>query len=136
MLAAAALSSIIAAFCWVTWSIWVTAWPTWVTPRLCSALAVLISAMIWLTCWIELTMASIVRLASSTSAVPWWTCSTLPVTRVLISLAALALRCARLRTSLATTAKPAALLARPGGFDRGVQRQDVGLEGDAVESPR
>ena len=32
------------------------------------------------------------------------------------------------RTSLATTAKAPALLARAGGFDGGVEREDVGLE--------
>jgi hypothetical protein len=44
--------------------------------------------------------------AWSTSVVPCSTCSTLRPISVLISLAASALRCARLRTSLATTAKP------------------------------
>ena len=43
LLAAAAISSTRAAFCWVTWSICVTASPTWATPWLCSELAALIS---------------------------------------------------------------------------------------------
>src|SRR5256885_385759 len=41
--AAAALSSTSAAFCCVTWSIWLTALPTCATPALCSSLALLIS---------------------------------------------------------------------------------------------
>jgi hypothetical protein len=50
-----------------------------------------------------------------------------------ISRAAPELRCASARTSAATTAKPAALFASTGCLDGGVQRQDVGLEGDAVD---
>ena len=70
--------------------------------------------------------------AWSTRAVPCSTFSTLALMRLLISLAASALRPARARTSLATTAKPA-LLTCAGGFHGGVQGQDVGLEGDAVD---
>jgi len=51
----------------------------------------------------------------------------------LISLAAPAERCARLRTSAATTAKPRPLFAGARRFYCGVQRQDVGLEGNAVD---
>ena len=40
---------------------------------------------------------------------------------------------ARLRTSAGHHRKAAALLAGAGRFHRGVQRQDVGLEGDAVD---
>ena len=42
-------------------------------------------------------------------------------------------RCASERTSLATTANPPALLARAGGFDGRVEREDVGLERDAFD---
>jgi hypothetical protein len=56
--------------------------------------------------WIEATTSCIVWPASSTSGVPGSTCSTLAEISVLISRAASALRCARLRTSPATTAKP------------------------------
>ena len=42
---AAVLCSTMAAFCWVAWSICVTAEPTWLTPALCSALAALISSI-------------------------------------------------------------------------------------------
>src|SRR5204862_7292575 len=58
--AAAALSSTSAAFCCVTWSIWLTAWPTWVTPELCSTLAELISPTMSLTRLIAPTISSIV----------------------------------------------------------------------------
>src|ERR1039458_5181138 len=51
--------------------------------------------------------------------------------RPLISLAAMALRCARLRTSEATTAR-AAFISRACRLYRGVHCQDVGLEGDFV----
>ncbi len=52
---------------------------------------------------------------------------------VLISRAASAERCARLRTSGGHDRETPALLAGARGFHRGVQRQDVGLEGDAVD---
>jgi hypothetical protein len=45
----------------------------------------------------------------------------------------LALRWASERTSEATTAKPPAGLAGPGRLDGGVERQDVGLEGQAID---
>ena len=52
----------------------------------------------------------------------------------LISLAAPG-RCAEAsaRTSEATTAKPLAMFTRAGGLDGGIQRQDIGLEGDAID---
>ncbi len=56
--------------------------------------------------WIDCTTSSIVRPAWSTCCVPASTLLTESSISVLISLAAAALRCARLRTSLATTAKP------------------------------
>ena len=58
------------------------------------------------TCLIEPTTCCMVAPAWSTSAVPCSTRSTLALMRVLTARAASALRCARLRTSLATTAKP------------------------------
>jgi len=51
----------------------------------------------------------------------------------LISFAASALRCARLRTSLATTAKPRPCSPARRRFHSRVQREDVGLERDAVD---
>ncbi len=50
-----------------------------------------------------------------------------------VSLAASALLAARVSTSSATTAKALSVLACPRGFDGGVQRQDIGLEGDVVD---
>jgi hypothetical protein len=58
--AAAALSSTSAAFCWVAWSIWLTASPTCETPALCSVLAALISPMMSVTRLIELTTSVMV----------------------------------------------------------------------------
>ena len=74
-------------------------------------------------------MVSPVPVASSDPVVTCW----LEVSiKALISLAAVALRCASVRTSAATTAKP-----RPcspaGGLHRSVQRQDIGLEGNALD---
>jgi hypothetical protein len=69
-------------------------------------LALLISPMMSVTRRIAATTSAIVAPAWSTSALPCSTRSTLAVIRLLISLAASALRCARLRTSVATTAKP------------------------------
>ncbi len=73
---------------------------------LCSLLAALISPMMSVTRLMELTTSVIVTPAWSTRTVPCSTRSTLAVMRLLICLAASADRCARLRTSLATTAKP------------------------------
>ena len=52
-----------------------------------------------------------------------------------ISFAAVAERPARLRTSVATTAKPRPLFASTGGLDRGVERQQIGLECDPSITP-
>ena len=87
-------------------SIWPTASPTCTTPALCSALAALISPMMSVTRLIEPTTSVIVAPARSTRPAPRSTRSTLVPMRALISLAASALRPARLRTSEATTAKP------------------------------
>jgi hypothetical protein len=104
--AAAAASSTSAAFCCVTSSIWPTAWVVCSMPELCSFEADAISVTSPATCWKLATTSSIVVPASCTSLAPDSTLSTDSAIRVLISLAAVALRCARLRTSLATTAKP------------------------------
>ncbi len=103
---AAALSSTSAAFCCVARSICVTASPTWVTPEACSRLAALISATMSVTRWIACTTSPMVAPALFTSALPCSTRSTLVAISVLIWRAASAARCARLRTSPATTAKP------------------------------
>jgi hypothetical protein len=50
-----------------------------------------------------------------------------------VSWAAWAQRWARVRTSSATTPKPIPGLAGAGRLDGGVQRQDVGLEGDLID---
>ena len=104
--AAAAACSTSAAFCCVTWSICAIAWFTCSMPALCSCEAAVISAMMSVTRFTWPTMSCIVAPASSTSFEPDSTFATESPIRPLISLAALALRCARLRTSVATTAKP------------------------------
>ena len=74
-------------------------------PALCSPLAALISATMVVTLFTPATTSPMVAPACSTSCVPTPTLATESSIRPLISLAA-ALRWARLRTSLATTAKP------------------------------
>ena len=80
--------------------------PTCETPWLCSVLAALISPMMSVTLRMDATTSTMVAPALSTSDVPCSTRCTLALISSLISLAALALRCARLRTSVATTANP------------------------------
>jgi hypothetical protein len=75
-------------------------------PSLCSPAAAVISPMMSLTRCTEPTISLMVWPASATRRLPASTLSTLVPIRPLISLAASALRCARLRTSPATTAKP------------------------------
>src|SRR5471030_391022 len=104
--AAAAACSTSAAFCWVAWSIAEIAWWTWSSPAVCSALASAISPMMSVTRLTLSTTASMVLRALSASCVPSTTLSTESSISSLISLAAAALRWARLRTSDATTAKP------------------------------
>ena len=90
----------------MAWSIFVTDSPTCATPALCSEVALLISAAMSATRRIASTTSVIVAPAWSTRTVPCATVCMLAPIRALISLAASALRWARLRTSLATTAKP------------------------------
>ena len=106
LLAAAAISSTSAAFRCVVWSICATASPICPMSWLCSLLAALISPMMSVTRRMAVTTSVIVAPALPTSCDPCSTRSTLSVISRLISLAASALRPARLRTSLATTAKP------------------------------
>ncbi|PMQ11810.1 hypothetical protein JaAD80_23150 [Janthinobacterium sp. AD80] len=73
---------------------------------LCSALAAVISAMMSVTRRTLSTTSPMVLPACRTSRVPLLTCSTESPIRALISRAAAAERCAKLRTSVATTAKP------------------------------
>ncbi len=103
---AAVASSTSEAFCWVTASIWAMASLTCSMPALCSRPADVISLMMSVTRRTLTTTFSMVVPAWPTSRVPSSTCSTeLPINS-LISFAADAERCARLRTSDATTAKP------------------------------
>ncbi len=80
--------------------------PIWATPERCSALALLISPTRAVTRRMDCTTSCMVAPALSTSSEPCATRSTLAEIRPLISRAASALRPARARTSLATTAKP------------------------------
>ena len=52
-----------------------------------------------------------------------------------MSLAACDERCAKLRTSEATTANPSARFAGARGLDRSIERQQIGLPGDFVDNP-
>ncbi len=90
----------------MAWSICVMASPTWLTPELCSRLAALISPTMSVTRRMLFTTSCMVVPARSTSCAPCSARCTLSVIRPLISLAAEAERCARVRTSPATTAKP------------------------------
>ena len=103
---AAADSSTSAAFCWVIWSICVTAWLTCSIPAVCSWLAAEISPMMSVTRRTLATISSMVLPAESTWALPSSTLPTESSMSCLISLAAAAERWARVRTSEATTAKP------------------------------
>src|SRR5476649_1398818 len=103
---AAAAASTSAAFCCVTWSMWAMAALTWSTPMLCSREAVEISCMMMVTCLAEPTTCSMVAPALRALTMPALTLPTEASISCLMSLAALALRWARLRTSPATTAKP------------------------------
>ena len=75
-------------------------------PALCSSLAAVISPMMSVTRRTAPTMSSMVLPATSTWRAPSFTCRTEPLIRSPISLAADDERCARLRTSAATTLKP------------------------------
>ena len=90
----------------MTRSICETALPTSDTPRLCSSLAELISPTMSVTLRIDATISCIVAPVRSTRAVPLSTRPTDSSISPLIWRAASALRCASVRTSLATTAKP------------------------------
>ncbi|MNT79609.1 hypothetical protein D3C72_2189620 [compost metagenome] len=79
---------------------------TWAMPWLCSDVAERISPMMSVTRCTLSTISVMVAPALPTSCVPDSTFSTDAPISALISLAASALRPARLRTSLATTAKP------------------------------
>src|SRR5512138_1789307 len=75
-------------------------------PAACSSLAAAISATMSVTFFTASMMSSSVLPDSSTSSEPALTFCTESPINSLISFAAVALRCARLRTSVATTAKP------------------------------
>ncbi|MNV10063.1 hypothetical protein D3C71_1005750 [compost metagenome] len=82
------------------------AWVTRSMSEVWAALAWLISSMSALTPWMDETTSPMVLPAFRARSEPACTRSTLVWISALISRAALALRVARLRTSLATTAKP------------------------------
>ena len=82
------------------------AWLTCSIPVACSWLAAVISPMMSVTRRMLATISCMVAPACPTRALPASTLPTESSIRALISLAAAAERCARLRTSLATTAKP------------------------------
>ncbi len=81
-------------------------WATCPIPAVCSCDALAMLVMILLTFSMLSRISAIVRPASSTSLAPSATLPTEAPISCLISFAASALRCARLRTSAATTAKP------------------------------
>lgn len=103
--AAAGVCSTNAEFCCAAPSSEVIAWLCR-KPCPCCSLAPLISAISVLTDLTLVTRSPMERPASSTSLLPLSTFTTLAPIRLLISRAASALRCARPRTSDATTAKP------------------------------
>ena len=131
---AAVVSSTMAAFCWVTWSIWLTRGVDLLqadrlllgTRRRSRRRRVLISVT-------SAMMRPSALPVSPTRSTPCSTCLVEAEIKPLISLAASAERWASARTSEATTAKPLARLARARSFDAGVQGQEVGLEGDLVD---
>ena len=131
--AAAALCSTRAEFCWVISSIWFKALLICSIPPDCSRLAEAISEMIPATSLIDCTTSLSVVPALLTSSTPSCTWLLLLVMRSLMSLAACDDRCARLRTSAATTANPAAGLAGARRFYGRVERQEVGLPRDLVD---
>lgn len=87
-------------------SSWATASLTWPIPTVCSAVETLISRIMLVTRCTSCTICCMLVPAVSTNLLPASTLSTLSLISSLISLAASALRPAKLRTSLATTAKP------------------------------
>ncbi len=105
-MAARAVAWTRSAFCWVTWSISAIAWLIWMMPPLCSSEADEISPMMSLTRVVAATTASMADSACCTTLAPAPISFDEPSISTRISLAASALRPARLRTSPATTAKP------------------------------
>ncbi|MNL49786.1 hypothetical protein D3C87_1727440 [compost metagenome] len=103
---AALVCSTMAAFCWVTWSIWLTAALISPRPTDCSRAEVTID----LTCSLMRSTSSPMRCRASpvavTSSTPVLTSTFDLPTSALMSRAASAARPARARTSWATTAKP------------------------------
>jgi len=104
--AAAAVCSTMAAFSCVDRSMSATASFTEAIPAACSAVALEISATIWVTRSTDTTMSRMVSPARFTWRTPAWTRRAESSIKPLISLAACALRCASERTSPATTANP------------------------------
>lgn len=127
----ARISSVCEAFACVTPSICVTAVFTCSIPVDCSRDDAAISPTMSVTRFTDVTISPSVSPDWLTSFEPASTFATESLISVLISFADDAERCARSRTSAATTAKP-----RPCSparrFDRGVEGQQVGLERDLV----
>jgi hypothetical protein len=97
------------AFCWVIWSSWATAWPTWSSPELCSEDAALISAMMLVTRLTACTTSSMVAPALATNRDP--------------------------DSTFCTESPMRSLISGARSFDGRVQRQNVRLERDPVDHP-
>ena len=106
LVAAAAACSTSAAFCCVMPSMWMTAWLTCPMPWFCSRVVEEISSITSVTRATEAITSAMVAPALLVSTLPAFTVAIEWSIRCLTSLAAVAERCARLRTSPATTAKP------------------------------
>ena len=116
----------------MTWSISVTASPTCTTPALCSRLAALISCMMVATRRIDSTTCCTVWPVWPTCSVPACTCWTLIVDQALDFLGRFG---AALRQGMHFTShhcKATALRTGACSFYCSVERQDVGLEGNAI----
>ena len=106
---------------------------TWPMPSLCSAAAALISPMMSVTRCTLATISFIVAAGVGDQPRAGLDLVDLAPIRPLISLAASARALRQAAHFAGDDREAAALFAGARGFDRGVQRQDVGLERDAVD---
>ncbi len=102
-------------------------------PTLCSIDDALISAIICVTREIDADTSRIAVLARSTSTEPSLTCATDSPISSLISFADCAERCDQPAHFARDDRKATCLLARARRFHGGIQRENVGLERDAVD---